>query len=57
MEVVFSLSEASADTEGLKFNNAKFEIAGIGVKQGVKMKLWEMECIDFTDDIIKFSDI
>ena len=35
---------------GLKINNEKCEIAGIGVKKGVKMALCGMECIDLTED-------
>ena len=42
---------------GLKVNNAKCEIAGIGVKKGVNMALCGMECTDLTDDIIKILDI
>ena len=38
---------------GLKINNAKCEIAGIGVKKGVKMALCGMDCIDLTEDVIK----
>ena len=38
---------------GLKINNAKCEINGIGVRKGVKMALCGMECIDLTDDVIK----
>ena len=42
---------------GLKINNAKCEIAGIGVKKGVKTTLCEMECIDLTSDVIKILGI
>ena len=42
---------------GLKINNAKCEIAGIGVKKGVKMTLYGMKCIDLTDDVIKILGI
>ena len=42
---------------GLKINNAKCEIAGIGVKKGVKMALCGMVCIDLTEDIIKILGI
>ena len=42
---------------GLKINNAKCEIAGIGVKKGLKMALCGMECIDLTDDLIKIKKI
>ena len=42
---------------GLKINNTKCEIAGIGVKKGVKMALCGMECISLTDDLIKILDI
>ena len=38
---------------GLKINNAKYEIADIGVKKRVKMALCGMECIDLTDNVIK----
>ena len=38
---------------GLKINNAKCEIAGIGVKKGVKMALCGMDFIDLTKDVIK----
>ena len=42
---------------GLKINNAKCEIAGIGVKKGVKMALCGMECIDLRSDVIKILGI
>ena len=42
---------------GLKINNAECEIAGIGVKKGVKMALCGMKCIDLTDDVIKILGI
>ena len=42
---------------GLKINNAKCEIAGIGVKKGVKMALCGMDCIDLTEDVIKILGI
>ena len=42
---------------GFKINNAKCEIAGIGVKKGVKMALCGMECIDLTSDVIKILGI
>ena len=42
---------------GLKINNAKCDIAGIGVKKGLKMALCGMECIDLTDDLIKILGI
>ena len=42
---------------GLKINNANYEIASIGVKKGVKIALCGMECIDFTDDVIKVLGI
>ena len=42
---------------GLKINNANCEIASIGVKKGVKIALCGMECIDFTDDVIKVLGI
>ena len=42
---------------GLKINNAKCEIAGIGAKKGVKMALCEMKCIDLTDDVIRILGI
>ena len=42
---------------GLKFNNAKCEIAGIGVKKGVKMTVCGMDCIDLTKDVIKILGI
>ena len=38
---------------GLKINNAKCEIAGIGVKKGVKMALCRMDCIYLAEDVIK----
>ena len=37
--------------------NAKREIAGIGVKKGVKMALCGMDCIDLTEDVIKIFGI
>ena len=37
---------------GLKTNNARCEVAGIGVRKGVKMALYGMECIDLTEDVI-----
>ena len=40
---------------GLKINNAKCEIAGIGVK--IKTALCVMECIDLKDDSIKILGI
>ena len=42
---------------GLKINNAKCEIAGIGVKKRVKMALCGMDCIDLTEDVIKILGI
>ena len=42
---------------GLKINNAKCEIAGTGVKKGVKMALCGMDCIDLTEDVIKILGI
>ena len=42
---------------GLKINNAKREIAGIGVKKGIKVALCGMECIDLMDDIVKILGI
>ena len=42
---------------GLKINNAKCEIAGIGVKKGVKMALCGMDCIDLTEDVTKILGI
>ena len=41
----------------LKIDNAKSEIAGIGVKKGVKMALCDMDCIDFMEDVKKILDI
>ena len=41
----------------LQINNAKCEIAGIGVKKGVKMTLCGMDCIDLTEDVIKILGI
>ena len=38
---------------GYKINNAKGEIAGIGVKKGVNMALCGMDCIDLMEDVIK----
>ena len=37
----------------LEINNAKCEIAGTGVKKGVKMALCGIECTDLTEDVIK----
>ena len=42
---------------GLKINNAKCEIAGIGVKKGVKMTLCGMDCTDLMEDVMKFLGI
>ena len=42
---------------GLKINDANCEIAGIGVKKGVKMALCGMECIDLMDEVIKILGI
>ena len=42
---------------GLKINNAKCEICGIGVKKGIKMALCGMDCIDLTDNVIKILGI
>ena len=42
---------------GFKINNAKCEIAGTGVKKGVKMALCGMECINLTSDVIKILGI
>ena len=38
---------------GLKINYGKCEIAGIGIKKGVKMALCGMNYIDLTEDVIK----
>ena len=40
-----------------EINNGKCEIAGIGVKKGVKMALSGMECIKLRDDVIKILGI
>ena len=42
---------------GLKINNAECKTAGIGVKKGVKMALYGMDCIDLTEDVIKILGI
>ena len=42
---------------GLTINNAKCQIASIGVKKGVKMALCEMDCIDLMEDVIKIFGI
>ena len=42
---------------GLKINNVKCEIAGIGIKKEVKMALCGMNCIDLTEDAIKILGI
>ena len=42
---------------GLKINNAKCEIAGLGVKNGLKIALCGMECIDLTSDVIQILGI
>ena len=42
---------------GLKINHAECEIAGIGVKKGVKMALCGIKWIDLTDDVIKILGI
>ena len=42
---------------GLKINDANCEIAGIGIKKGVKMALCGMECIDLMDEVIKVLGI
>ena len=42
---------------GLKTNNVKCKIAGIGVKKGVKLAFYGMECIDLSDDVIKIVGI
>ena len=42
---------------GYKINNAKGEIAGIGVKKGVNMALCGMDCIDLMEDVIKILGI
>ena len=36
---------------GLKINNTKFQITGIGVKKGVKLGLCGMEFIDLKNDV------
>ena len=42
---------------GLKTNNAKCEIADIGIKKEVKMALCGMDCIDLTEDVMKILGI
>ena len=42
---------------GLKMNNAKCKIAGIGVKKRVKIALCGMDRIDLTEDVIKIFGI
>ena len=42
---------------GLKSNNGKCEIAGIGVKKTFKMTLFRMDCIDLTEDTTKILGI
>ena len=42
---------------GLKINNAKCEIADIGVKKGAKMTLCGMDCTDLMEDVIKILGI
>ena len=65
-DTTFFLRNAKSATEvikmfalfsGLKTNNAKCEIAGIGVKKEVKMTLCGMDCIDLTEDVIKILGI
>ena len=55
-EVIKTLKKFSLYS-GFKINNAKCEIAGIGVKKGVKMALCGMECNDLTRDVIKILGI
>ena len=42
---------------GLKINNAKCEVAGIGVKKGIKMAHCGIKCINLMDDVIKIIGI
>ena len=42
---------------GLNINNAKCEIAVIGVKKGVKMAVCQIDCIDLTEDVIEILGI
>ena len=42
---------------GLKINNTKCEVAGIGVRKGVKMALCGMECVSLTKDVITILGI
>ena len=53
-EVIKTLKKFSLYS-GFKINNAKCEIAGIGVKKGIKMTLCGMECTDLRSDVINFK--
>ena len=38
---------------GLKFNKTKFEIAGIGVLNGLQVELCGMKCVNFNNQTMK----
>ena len=69
MILPFLRNEKSAATEviktfekfslysGLKINNAKCEIASIGVKKGAKLALCRVKCIDLASNVIIISGI
>ena len=42
---------------GLKINRSKSEIAGIGVKNGVQVALWDIKCINLNNECIKILGI
>ena len=54
---VIKTSEKFSIYSGLKINNAKCEIASIGVKKGVKLALCRIKCIDLASNVIIISGI
>ena len=56
-EVIKTFDKFSLFFFGLKINNAKCEIADIGVKKGAKMTLCGMDCTDLMEDVIKILGI
>ena len=42
---------------GLEINKTKCKIAGIGVLKGVKLALCGIECVNFSNDVIKVPGI
>ena len=50
---IFRVFDVFSEFAGLKVNRSKCEIAGIGVKNGVKVALLGLKCVDLNNDSIR----